>query len=175
MKPVVESLAAAPGLLDALWAAFASIDWSRFKYADQTHDDWNYGYTAQEIRDRFKDVVPALVETWDLAPMRLKHATQRVKRTFQQVVVRAGKCVLVKEEIEIDEPLFDALPIEDEDGNPVMVETSPGEMKQAQQLVPRMRESTDSELLAVYHEDLKNIALALQAYAMRRIEALEAR
>lgn len=50
--------------LDALQAGFCAVDWGRFKYEDQSHDDWNHGYTAQGVQKAFADVAPELVDTW---------------------------------------------------------------------------------------------------------------
>lgn len=57
-------------LLDdgALWAlerSFIAVDWARFKYDDQTHDDWNYGYSAQGVETAFAASVPAMTEVWN--------------------------------------------------------------------------------------------------------------
>ncbi len=52
--------------LDALEAAYVSVDWGRYKYADQTHDDWNYGYTAQGVQRAFALSVPSIVDVWNL-------------------------------------------------------------------------------------------------------------
>lgn len=53
------------GLIAPLWTAHRLIDWSRFKYNDQNHDDWNYGYLAQDVQRVFQSVVPAIAEKWD--------------------------------------------------------------------------------------------------------------
>ena len=42
------------------WDAWKKIEWMKFKYDDQTHDDWNYGYTAQNI----ESIYPELVDAW---------------------------------------------------------------------------------------------------------------
>lgn len=52
--------------LDALQASFVAVDWGRFKYADQTHDDWNYGYSAQGVEAAFALSVPAMTDVWNL-------------------------------------------------------------------------------------------------------------
>lgn len=41
--------------------------WGRFKYDDQTHNDWNNGYGAQLVREAAGDDFPELVESvdWD--------------------------------------------------------------------------------------------------------------
>lgn len=46
-----------------LWDAHKAIDWSRFKLKDQTHGDWNFGYTAGGARRAFDGIAPGLVET----------------------------------------------------------------------------------------------------------------
>lgn len=50
--------------IDALSQAFCAVDWGRFKYDDQSHDDWNHGYTAQGVKAAFANVAPELVDTW---------------------------------------------------------------------------------------------------------------
>lgn len=52
------------GLLPALWDAHKNIQWGRYKYKDQTHDDFNYGYNAQNIAEVFAIAAPALVDEW---------------------------------------------------------------------------------------------------------------
>lgn len=51
--------------LVALEASFVAVDWGRFKYADQTHDDWNYGYSAQGVETAFAITVPAMTDVWN--------------------------------------------------------------------------------------------------------------
>jgi hypothetical protein len=51
-------------LLDDLEERFLKIERGRFKYADQTHNDWNYGKSAQSVQA----VLPELVDIWN--PMR---------------------------------------------------------------------------------------------------------
>jgi hypothetical protein len=43
------------------WDAWKKIEWMKFKYDDQTHGDWNYGYTAQNI----ESIYPELVDAWE--------------------------------------------------------------------------------------------------------------
>lgn len=50
--------------IDAFQKAFCAVDWGRFKYGDQTHDDWNHGYTAQGVRAAFEKIAPELVDSW---------------------------------------------------------------------------------------------------------------
>lgn len=61
-KPQIEPLISNERLASDLWNAHRQIDWNRHKYADQTHDDWNYGYTAQGIQKAFGAFAPELVE-----------------------------------------------------------------------------------------------------------------
>lgn len=86
--------------LNQLEQAFMAVDWGRFKYVDQTHNDWNHGYTAQGVQSAFAAIAPELIDTWP-----------------------------------------------DKAGN----------------------------LKAVYHDDLKNIGMALLARALKRIAQLEAK
>lgn len=53
------------GDLDALEAAFVAVDWGRYKYTDQTHDDWNFGYSAQGVEAAFATVVPTITDVWN--------------------------------------------------------------------------------------------------------------
>lgn len=48
-------------LLDDLENKFLAIDRGRFKYFDQTHDDWNYGKSAQSVAA----VMPELTDVWN--------------------------------------------------------------------------------------------------------------
>lgn len=52
--------------LDALEASFCKVNWGRFRYLDQTHDDWNHGYTAQGVEEAFAMTAPELVDETDL-------------------------------------------------------------------------------------------------------------
>jgi hypothetical protein len=65
VKPSIENIADSADLSAALWEAHKNIDWNRHKYEDQTHDDWNYGYTAQGVRKAFAKVAPELVDFWE--------------------------------------------------------------------------------------------------------------
>lgn len=51
--------------LIALEASFVAVDWGKFKYADQTHGDWNYGYSAQGVEAAFALTVPAMTDVWN--------------------------------------------------------------------------------------------------------------
>ena len=50
--------------LEALSVAVDALDFGRYKYRDQTHDDWNHGYTAQNVREAFAAAAPELVDVW---------------------------------------------------------------------------------------------------------------
>jgi hypothetical protein len=54
--------------LDALQASFLQVNWGRFKYLDQSHTDWNHGYTAQGVEEAFALTAPELVDDTDLGP-----------------------------------------------------------------------------------------------------------
>lgn len=53
-----------PEFLRSASLALEQVDWGRFKYADQTHDDWNHGPTAQGVRKAFSLIAPELVDEW---------------------------------------------------------------------------------------------------------------
>ena len=171
IKTIIENLIA-QGLMPALRAAFKAIEWVRYKLDGQTHDDWNYGYIAQQLRDAFQEVVPALVDSWDDA--RMVQATHKVLRHVEEIEQRDGAFVLVKKSVELDKPMFTEHPIVDEQGTPVLVELEhePGTFVPAIHRQPVMVERPASGLLAVYSEDLKNIAHALLAWEMKRADAL---
>jgi len=52
--------------LDALERSFLKVNWGRFKYLDQSHDDWNHGYTAQGVESAFALTAPELVDETEL-------------------------------------------------------------------------------------------------------------
>jgi hypothetical protein len=52
--------------LDALQASFLQVNWGRFKYLDQTHTDWNHGYTAQGVEEAFALTAPELVDETEI-------------------------------------------------------------------------------------------------------------
>ncbi len=54
--------------LIGLEAGFVRVDWGRFKYNDQTHGDWNHGYTAQGVAVAFSNTAPELVDDVELGP-----------------------------------------------------------------------------------------------------------
>jgi hypothetical protein len=66
VKPHFE-LYADIGLMPSLWNAHKQMRgaWGRFKYGDQTHDDWNFGYGAQLVAQAFAGVADELVDWWD--------------------------------------------------------------------------------------------------------------
>lgn len=53
--------------LDVLSAAVDAMEYGRYKMIDQTHDDWNHGYIAQNVREAFRDAAPELVD--EIFPM----------------------------------------------------------------------------------------------------------
>jgi hypothetical protein len=57
--------------LAALESSFTAVDWGRFKYRDQTHDEWNHGYTAQGVARAFANTAPELVGNVALGPKNL--------------------------------------------------------------------------------------------------------
>ena len=61
-KSIVEPYS--PAFLDQLSDALERVNWGRYKYADQTHDDWNHGPTAQGVRAAFAQLAPELVGAW---------------------------------------------------------------------------------------------------------------
>lgn len=44
-------------VLVKLWAAHRDMPWSRYRYKDQTHRDFNYGYLAQDVQKAFPELV----------------------------------------------------------------------------------------------------------------------
>jgi hypothetical protein len=52
--------------LDALENSFTDVIWGKFKYRDQTHDDWNHGPTAQGVERAFSATAPELVDEGEL-------------------------------------------------------------------------------------------------------------
>jgi hypothetical protein len=82
VKPVFETYS--DTLLDELEDVHGKIERGRFKYADQTHDDWNYGKSAQSVQA----VLPELVDAWN--PMR-KCATRTASRDIDTVEPRRSK------------------------------------------------------------------------------------
>jgi len=50
-----------PAMLDELEAKFIALRRGRFKYNDQTHDDWNYGKSAQSVKEQ----LPELAGIWN--------------------------------------------------------------------------------------------------------------
>lgn len=184
VKPIVESLKAA-GLLPVLRAAYLKVEHVRFKYEDQTHDDWNYGQIAQQVRDAFADVVPAITEKWETD--REIQKTVIVKQTIKDIELRDGKYIVVEKEVDAAQPVFDEFPLFHSDGSPVMVEVaaavcdeetgkelSPAVVHQALHRVPVMEIRKARDLLGIYCEDLKNIAMALLSYEMERSDRLAA-
>jgi hypothetical protein len=48
-------------LLESYWDKFKSIEMVKFKYIDQTHDDFNIGVISQQI----ESIMPEFVDVWD--------------------------------------------------------------------------------------------------------------
>jgi hypothetical protein len=48
-------------LLESYWDKFKSIEMVKFKYIDQTHDDFNIGVVSQQI----ESIMPEFVDVWD--------------------------------------------------------------------------------------------------------------
>lgn len=65
VKPSFE-LYSVINLMPSLWDAHKAMRgaWGRYKYDDQTHDDWNYGYGAQLVRQAFAGVADEIVGAW---------------------------------------------------------------------------------------------------------------
>lgn len=67
--------------LEALSVAVDYMEDGRFKYRDQTHDDWNHGHIAQNVRDVFRDVAPELVDETDWGTLEEKKMLLSVYET----------------------------------------------------------------------------------------------
>jgi len=68
--------------LDKLEAAFVAVDWAKFKYADQSHDDWNYGYSAQGVEAAFAVANPTITDVWN--PVESKQTGVRQEKVGEQ-------------------------------------------------------------------------------------------
>jgi flagellin-specific chaperone FliS len=62
-KENYELLSDVSGLCASLWDEHKNARWARYKYNDQTHTDWNYGYIAQYIEEDFPTFANSLVDT----------------------------------------------------------------------------------------------------------------
>lgn len=103
VKPAFERYSAE--MLEGFGSALEQVDWGRFKYDDQTHGDWNHGYTAQGVRDVFQAAAPELVGLWDeekpdgllgvyhhdLTNIGLASAVYQIKKLKQQVAELQSK------------------------------------------------------------------------------------
>lgn len=67
--------------LDALETSFIAVDWGRFKFSDQTHDDWNHGYTAQGVEAAFATSAPELVDQTEMGPKAEDGAPPQMRKT----------------------------------------------------------------------------------------------
>lgn len=81
--------------LDALEASFVTVDWGRFKYQDQTHTDWNHGYTAQGVEAAFAGVAPELVDETELGPQVEAGAPKR-KAVYDTDLTHIGLALLAR-------------------------------------------------------------------------------
>jgi hypothetical protein len=79
--------------LDALQASFLQVNWGRFKYLDQTHTDWNHGYTAQGIEAAFALTAPELVDETDIGPHREEGEPKR-KGVYDADLTHIGLALL---------------------------------------------------------------------------------
>jgi hypothetical protein len=64
-KSEIEQITISHPIAADLWTAHRDTDWGRYKYKDQTHDDWNYGPTVQGVERAFAATVPALITEWE--------------------------------------------------------------------------------------------------------------
>jgi hypothetical protein len=89
-------------LMGKLWEAYQKVDWCRFKYADQTHDDPNWGYTAQGVRKAFGKIAPELVTTWqeEDGPLTKKNDMLGV---YEHDLINIGQAVLAMAQARIEE------------------------------------------------------------------------
>ncbi len=79
--------------LDALEASFKRVAWCRFKYVDQSHDDWNHGYLAQDVEAAFALTAPELIDETDLGPYRGEGAPKR-KGVYDADLTHIGMALL---------------------------------------------------------------------------------
>jgi len=85
-----------------LWAAYQKVDWGRFKYADQTHDDHNWGYTAQGVAKAFKGIADALVTPWQEEDGPLTKASDMLG-VYEHDLLNIGGAVLAMAQARIEE------------------------------------------------------------------------
>lgn len=85
------------GLIVPLWEAHKRIQWGRHKYNDQTHDDWNHGYTAQGIQTAFAGVANEIVGDWD--------ATGKLLAVYNDDLHNISGAVLTEAQVRIDDLL----------------------------------------------------------------------
>jgi hypothetical protein len=57
-------LADVPGLLDQMWSAHRDLDHAQYKYKDQTHDEYNYGPSADRMHELFTKQGIPLTDKW---------------------------------------------------------------------------------------------------------------
>lgn len=87
--------------LDALEGAFKAVDWGKFKYEAQTHDDWNYGLTTQGLAAAFAEAVPTITEIINPeAPeedQRIGYYTEDVNNIAHALLARALERIAILE------------------------------------------------------------------------------
>lgn len=52
-------------MLDELEASFRAINWCKYRFKNQDHNDWNYGYIAQDVEKAFAKSAPGMVDEVD--------------------------------------------------------------------------------------------------------------
>lgn len=90
-----------PEMLDDLETRFLAIQRGRFKYNDQTHDDWNYGITAQSV----KAVIPELAGVWNEKRAVTRMEEKEVTRVAGFVDVETGEISQKEQLIRVSEPV----------------------------------------------------------------------
>lgn len=82
--------------LDALEHSFRAVNWCKFKYRDQSHDDWNHGYIAQDIARAFASSAPELIdETTVGVPSPAAEGTTR-KAVYDTDLTHIGLALLAR-------------------------------------------------------------------------------
>jgi len=98
-KPVFEDYT--PEMLDELEAKFCALRRGRFKMDGQTHDDWNYGKSAQSVAEHF----PELSDVWATTQ---KEEITKIELVDGPILDAEGKALKVererKELVEVEIP-----------------------------------------------------------------------
>jgi hypothetical protein len=89
VKDNIQPLGAADA--SALWNAHRDVAWCSFKYIDQTHDDPNFGYLAQDIEKKFANVAPWLVDELEVG---LPGESAKRKYVYNDDLHNIGQAVL---------------------------------------------------------------------------------